>query len=216
MTIHTPERRFKSHVANARCGTKGLLADAIRNYGPERFVVEELSYVPWSDLQQAEIDAIAHHNTMWPNGLNATEGGNGATKLIPASEVARRKRMKSTMATKAYKKKQREIQRAVWTDKFCAARSASIKKMWEDPDYRARQMISRVRPRKPQKELHLVLNAGAVNKRKWDDPQFRAERIEEQKRYMANPDVRAKIAETQRRIMAERPEIKEQIALSLS
>lgn len=215
-TTKSLAHRLRDHGYAARPvrGINGPLQEAIRQHGIDKMRIELLEKLPYSRLSVAEQAAILKYDTMWPNGLNASEGGNGGARLIPNSEIVRVKKMKATMATREYKQKARAIQKAVWTEERKAARAEEVRKMWEDPDYRARQMVSRVRPRKPQKQLRLKSAPGEAAKRYWANPEWRAKHLAAHTIAMADPGHRARVAETQRRIMQERPELRRQIAIN--
>lgn len=70
--------RWKQHVGWARCRkSKQPLANAIRKYGPEKFVIEHIaSASSWEDLCATEVLLIAQEGT-FGGGYNATRGGDG-------------------------------------------------------------------------------------------------------------------------------------------
>jgi hypothetical protein len=68
--------------------------------------------------------------------------------------------------------------------------SESVKKRWEDPEYRAKQAAGRIASNAKRSE---------IMKRQWQDPEVRAQRIA----VMANPEVRAKMSTSHSRVMKE-------------
>lgn len=218
MTTHTLEWRLKRHAECIRYPSKkrGYLQDAICKYGMSAMKAEVVAVIPRAALAAAEMEAIATHNTRWPNGLNMSDGGDGGSRMIANSEIARIRNMKATMATREYKRKQVEIQKAVWTEERKAERAESIREMWKDPEYRARQVKAHLKPR--QATLNLVLSEQDKHERRirlWDDEKKQAARERNIQR-CADPAVRQRIADVQRKVMQERPELRMQIALAMS
>lgn len=80
-TINPIEDRFRVHCAPYSEGKCPALWSAIQAYGKDNFTIETL----WSDpscsreaLDSKEIEMIALHGTIAPNGYNIMEGGHGA------------------------------------------------------------------------------------------------------------------------------------------
>lgn len=216
MTGNSLAWRMHRHASNART-TNGLLPAAIRKYGMDAMVVEVIEEVPRKDLPAAEMRAIVRFNTRWPNGLNMSDGGDGNARLIPISEIGRVAKIKATMATPEYKQKQVEIQREVWTEDRKAERAASVKAMWQDPEYRAIQKKARTKEKQP--ELKLVLTAegrSRLRTKQCADPAYRAAASQKRKEWCENAENRQLLSDRQREVMEARPELKHQIAMSLS
>lgn len=216
MTTHTIEWRLKRHEEWAR-KRDGKLQEAIRKYGMDAVHVEILAEVPREELAVSEMQAIAKHNTVWPHGLNMSDGGDGGSRLIANSEVIRIQKMKATMATKEYKKKQRRIQAQVWDEARRAARAEEVRRKWQDPEYRETQRVARTKPM--QGTLKLVLSKADKEAKRMKairSPEARAKHAAAVRKYTSDPAVRLRISETQRRVMKERPELKLQIALAMS
>jgi hypothetical protein len=177
-------------------------------------VLEVLAELPWEELAAAEIKAILDYDTLWPRGFNSTPGGNGVVRLQPRSEVARVKRMKATMASRAYKQKQRNAQSKAWTPEKRAARAEAVRAYWQDPEYRARQMVQRRKPRKLQPSMKLARSISEMGKKRWADPENRARYIEAQNKGRT-PDYCRRVSNKQREVM-QNMELRYQIALSMS
>lgn len=74
------EHRVKQHVSNAinNRGKSPLVENAIRKYGSQNITYEVLGIKDSEDeLSSLEIELIAKHNTLSPNGYNLTSGGDG-------------------------------------------------------------------------------------------------------------------------------------------
>lgn len=75
-TIHAPEKRFKEHLNRALRGeTFYPLANAIRKYGKDSFIIEILGEYQANELNDWEKYWINYYNT-FERGYNATIGGN--------------------------------------------------------------------------------------------------------------------------------------------
>lgn len=99
-TINGVVRRFHVHFSQAkRKGSNSILHTAIRKYGREAFVIEEIyTTLDFAHAKQMEIHFIKEYNTFYltGHGYNMTLGGDG-TVGHPASEESKRqtsKRMK--------------------------------------------------------------------------------------------------------------------------
>ena len=80
-TINSIQERFRTHCAVYSEGKCPALWSAIQLYGKDNFKIEVL----WSDpecdkdtLDEKEIEMIAVHNTLSPNGYNLMEGGHSS------------------------------------------------------------------------------------------------------------------------------------------
>lgn len=109
------EGRNKNHRnPNSKC--KAFNA-AIKKYGWDNFTHEilESSIPSLCEAQSAEIRLIAQHNSMWPNGYNLTEGGEGTEQ----TEASRANRMA------AWERRTPE-ERAAITAKVLATKSSKV------------------------------------------------------------------------------------------
>jgi len=82
VTCRGVHRRWLAHLCSARKGVKTAFYNAIRKYGADMFVVEELACVLRRD-DTAEIESllIKQFNTKAPYGYNLTDGGDGVRGL---------------------------------------------------------------------------------------------------------------------------------------
>jgi group I intron endonuclease len=80
-TVNSIRDRFRTHCSPCSEGKCPALWAAIQNYGKDKFTVELLWSDPGCDaavLDAKEIEMIAEHNTLAPNGYNLMDGGHGA------------------------------------------------------------------------------------------------------------------------------------------
>jgi group I intron endonuclease len=84
ITRRSLRKRWNSHVSWAKCGRRGVLADAMREHGAATFVLEHLASArTWKDLCAVEAALICQERTMiWDGGYNVTEGGEGMNGYI--------------------------------------------------------------------------------------------------------------------------------------
>jgi group I intron endonuclease len=84
ITRRSLRQRWQSHLSWAKCGRKGVLADAMREHGEAAFVMEHLASArTWKDLCEVETTLICQERTMiWDGGYNVTEGGEGMNGYI--------------------------------------------------------------------------------------------------------------------------------------
>jgi hypothetical protein len=208
-----PKKRLQFHGLSAR-RYHSPFAIAIREHGIDNMRIVALAKIERSQAAETEARAIAVFDTFWPNGLNATPGGNGVVRTIPNSEVLRVKKMRATMATKEYKAKQRDIQSKVWTPERRATRSEAVRKLWADPAYRS-GMLAR-RRKHVQHELKLLLDPKEARDRYHSDPEWRAKwKASLARRRAPTSEERAAIAGRQRELMAD-PSRRVAIALTMS
>lgn len=81
---NNPGRRWREHLRYAADGGRTALAAAIRKYGAEAFSQEVIACTrTWDDACEAERAIIVQRGTKVPNGLNLTDGGEGAGGLPP-------------------------------------------------------------------------------------------------------------------------------------
>lgn len=78
-TKYTSHKRWLKHVEKAMANREERqcwgINNAIRKYGKDDFVVEDLHECEESELDQLEIQSIELYNTMCPNGYNVAPGG---------------------------------------------------------------------------------------------------------------------------------------------
>lgn len=75
-TGHTVERRLKAHLRDAAKGSETPFHVALREYGEDAFTSEVLGeFKTAREALDFEIEMIALHNTMEPNGYNVMAGG---------------------------------------------------------------------------------------------------------------------------------------------
>lgn len=130
-TKNSIEHRFKQHIGQINCKTQcSALYAAIRKYGADCFFTESLASGTFSkdDLNMLEIYFIDKYKTLSPDGYNLQTGG-GSFSLN--QEV--RDKISNSL-------KGRSI---TWADKI----SLSVKELWEDNEYRERQVEQRNKKR---------------------------------------------------------------------
>lgn len=143
VTKHSAELRLRQHVRYHVKNRDTVLSRAIKKYGTHACQMRVLVVADDTDyLKALEIKAIAAFGTLRPGGYNSTLGGNGVLDPTGASEAIRVQRMRTTMATPAYKEKQRVVQSQIWDGERRAKRAADIAAKWRDPEYRARLVAS--------------------------------------------------------------------------
>lgn len=88
ITARLLRKRWAEHCYEARGGSLRPLHQAIREFGEHAFLYEEIGvYENYEDLKAAEIALIALHESLMPNGYNATLGGDGQLGHVPSAEV---------------------------------------------------------------------------------------------------------------------------------
>lgn len=118
-------RRYQTHRKNARRGAHSKLYSALRKYGPEAFMCEEIARVAtWDEACAMERKLIAERRLM-DVGYNMTSGGEGLYN--PSLEV----RAKLSAAQKK-RGQDPELRRAI---------SHQSKKNWACPAFRANHQI---------------------------------------------------------------------------
>lgn len=84
-TINTITERWNKHCYEAftpqNKGYNFLIHKAIRKYGKDNFIIEEIYSCEDSELNEKEQDFIQKYNTLLPNGYNMTLGGEGSIKI---------------------------------------------------------------------------------------------------------------------------------------
>ena len=129
-TIRLVEERWERHIQESRSGSNYKFHRAIRKYGEENFLVEELLAVsaPTKDALKAKLDFIEirliRKFDTFRNGYNMTLGGEGQFGRI-FSEESRRK-----MSESAKKR---------CTDKFRKEKSMLMNKLRENKSFVEKQ-----------------------------------------------------------------------------
>ena len=97
-TLRTTEKRWKRHIRDSKKGSDHKSHRAIRKYGEENFLVEELLTVSAptkeelkSQLDSLEIEYISRFNTR-EKGYNSTDGGEGVVGRVCSEESRERYR----------------------------------------------------------------------------------------------------------------------------
>lgn len=100
-TIHSIENRFKAHLANAKKGCDSHLYNAMRMYGNNKFIVEELDNTDDLDhLNELEKYWISYYNsTNQDIGYNMTNGGDGGNTFEYLSEEKKENRLNKISQT---------------------------------------------------------------------------------------------------------------------
>lgn len=133
-TTATLQKRFQSHCYGAAKGCNYLLSKAIRKYGRENFVIEELCECDDYELDTLEIFFIRVYNTnvlCGGHGYNMTDGGNGFITRKPTLETKRLRAVR--IRTRNYSHSG-EVMRKLWeTDEF-------RKKLQINPDVSKEQL----------------------------------------------------------------------------
>lgn len=151
LTVGTAEERFKKHVSMIYSSGCSALYSAMLKYGVDKFKVETIVEChDRDDLMNLEALYIEKLGTLAPCGYNLTTGGENCK----ASKATREKISASL--------KGRTI---TWGGKV----SKSIKKLWTDDNYRAKQIEQRKKKRGKYKEgikkpLRINLPIDEINK----------------------------------------------------
>lgn len=85
--------RWKEHLSNSAAGSKSILHNAIRKYGPDNFEVSLLeSNIADQDIQNKEKEYIRRYDTFYTSGhgYNMTEGGGGVAGYKHTSNTKRK------------------------------------------------------------------------------------------------------------------------------
>lgn len=122
-TRSTLKKRFSQHCERRN---KTVISLALKKYGKSNFLITPLieDVKTQNDANREEQRLIKELNTVSPNGYNVENGGN-------ACVMHKRTKLKISKALKG-----REV---TWGTKV----SAGVKKLWEDPEYRAKQVKQR-------------------------------------------------------------------------
>jgi len=148
-TVNSHKERFKKHISMVYSDGCSALYSAMKKYGCNTFYVRviikgDFSKSKLNDLEEYYIKKI---NTMSPHGYNLTTGGS----YFKMSEQSKTKMIESMKGRKI-----------TWSDKI----SSSVKKLWENEDYR-KKMLSvrgiRGKYKKHKKPLRLNLPINKIN-----------------------------------------------------
>jgi group I intron endonuclease len=91
-TVFTLEKRWASHLKEARCGSRYAIHRAIRKYGAGAFVRSVLVTCLPDEQDSAERAFIAELGTLGRHGYNMTAGGEGPKGLRHSDETKQRLR----------------------------------------------------------------------------------------------------------------------------
>jgi group I intron endonuclease len=106
-TIRQLQRRIQSYKSNVRTGKNNYIHNYLRKYFDEcEFIILEKAEKQY--LDDLEIKYIKEHNTLYPNGLNLTEGGR--TPIF--SDESRQKMSNSRIGKEPWNKNTKGIMNA--------------------------------------------------------------------------------------------------------
>jgi len=93
-TSLTLEKRFKTHLSQAKSGSCYAFHRALRKYNIDNWLSETLGeYFSKAEAKKAEIDLIKEHGTfVTENGYNMTKGGDGSVDHIKTFETLKNNR----------------------------------------------------------------------------------------------------------------------------
>jgi len=152
-TIGDTNKRFKKHLSQVNCkNICSALYCAFKKYGKGNFTIEDVVSGEYSkeELNELEKFYINKFNSLSPNGYNLQSGGNSFMVV------------ESVKKQISEKLKGREIK---WKQKV----SEGIKKLWENKEYREKQILQRHNKRGKYKDniikpLRLDLPIDEINK----------------------------------------------------
>jgi group I intron endonuclease len=151
-TTKSLAHRWKGHRNAAVCGSRYAFHNAIRKYGPDAFTKEILAHAPPDDLNDMERIWIFLMNSIFPNGYNLREGGEGGR----FDETVRRQ----IKTTRSKPKARRE-------------QGLRAKKLWKSPEFRTKVSEGHKRARlRPETKT----NRSLASKKCWSDPEYRKRR----------------------------------------
>ena len=152
-TNSTAEKRWKKHLVELRRreGCRALYS-AIKKYGEKDFLIGSIEVGDFTrdKLNELEKKYIKKFNSLSPNGYNLMTGG-GYCEMSEETRKLKSDRMKGRKVT--------------WGKKV----SLGVKKLWEDPEYRARQTLQRYEKRGKyrtgiKKPLRIDMNISEIKK----------------------------------------------------
>lgn len=129
LTINDAETRFKKHKSMIYSNGCSALYEAFKKYGVENFTIETICFSSnKKELMSLEKHYISELNTVSPNGYNLTSGGENC---------------KVTDETKKKISKSLKGRKIKWAEKV----SSGVKKLWENEEYRTKQIEQRKQKR---------------------------------------------------------------------
>lgn len=156
VTVKPLEWRWSQHRKEARATRfDTVLYRAMRLYGAAAFTIELLQEIPTGlEAQLVERELIARHNTMAPNGMNTSSGGENWAGITRSPEVrdkisaskkgkaiwsaeAKQAMSAARLGKKATEARLAGIRAANAKPEYRAARAAALKARWQDPEFRA-------------------------------------------------------------------------------
>lgn len=157
-------RRWNAHKQAAKNNKGNALHSAMRKYGIENFIFEEIAYSnKWYFIQEIEKFMIIRYNSLAPNGYNLTKGGEGGQHLPETIEKIRQKK-----AGKSYGKGRKHTDEArrnmslAHKGKVNAGQSERMKELWAEKKKNGWK-------RDPQ----VNKNISAAIKLCWENPEYR-------------------------------------------
>lgn len=185
-TITPLKSRWKGHCDLAlKSDCNRLFSKAIREYGKENFDLTILSNCETKkELNETERRFIKENNSVWPNGYNMTNGGEGPCELT-RKKISERTKESMSKLDNSWKDRQRE-----------AMKNPDVRKMISENTKEAMQS--------PEiKEKIAILSKDAERRKKISDKlkghvvseETKRKISERTKEAMANPDVRKKISD---------------------
>jgi group I intron endonuclease len=201
----TPLRkRWLDHCQAMRKGTRRPLYNAMRKYGLDQFVMEELDQAADQEaLNALEVQHGEHLNALVPHGYSCVLGNSGRSVSPYTSEnlsKARRAYWQSD-AGKAQRARQsgprseawrtnhaQAVQRQAQTEQGRKQRSEMQKACWQDSEYRVKraEITARV-----SADPAFRMKQAEKTRASWADPEKRAARIAKGKERWADPAYRA-------------------------
>lgn len=175
-TRKSAAERFLKHCkpGNDNFYLNSYIHRAIRKYGKEQFLVRTLfESNSWKKLCRMEKFFINKHNTKYPNGLNLTIGGDGAVGYRWNNK--QKKKLKNTLNTIEYKNKI----------------SISRKRIWADPEYKAKMKI---KLKIGHDDLKYRKKVSKTSKKQWSNKAARKAMSVKLKKYYESSDARKKLS----------------------
>lgn len=167
-TQRTIQARWKNHIAKATAGVPTALGACIRKYGPDHFVVAQLSEHDTQEAASAaEVAAIARLGTLASGrrgGLNLSRGGDAVDFDNPAIRAKHRAAVRAacnTPAARALSSERLRETRRKNPDVFAEASRSN----WRDPELRQRMLAN-------HDPAHIAA-IGRANAERHADPNYR-------------------------------------------
>lgn len=101
------KRRWKSHIYRAKsnkCECR-LLENAIRKYGEDSFIIEDIQDCKITELNYYENKYVEEFNSISPNGYNLMEGGGNGRR----HHITTRNKMSKTRTGKKHSKETKDL-----------------------------------------------------------------------------------------------------------